>query len=257
VTTQTGEALDRALLRTRATAFPTGEFVGQESFVTAGEVLSLAGRAGVAPGVSVLDLCCGAAGAGLFVTRELGCTYLGVDADPVAVARARQRATDDGLEARFGVAQVPPVPSGSFDVVLLLETMLAFRDKEALLHGISAALPMGGRLAFTLEEGRPLSRTERVMMPRSDTVWLVPWSDLLRHLARAGLAVRWHAEWTGAHLATVDALLDAYAASARGLAAVGGDDTVGALLCAHRLWSRWLREGRVRKLAVVAEKVRR
>ena len=28
------------------------------------------------------------------------------------------------------------------------------------------------------------------------------------------------------------------------------------LLTAHRLWSEWLREGRVRKLAVIAEKAR-
>jgi|BarGraNGADG00212_1021973.scaffolds.fasta_scaffold84528_2 hypothetical protein len=31
----------------------------------------------------------------------------------------------------------------------------------------------------------------------------------------------------------------------------GGDDE---LLAAHRLWSDWLREGRVRKIAFVAEK---
>src|SRR5689334_17169534 len=46
---------DRALRRARAAAYPPGEFVGQESFMTAGEIRALAIRAGVGPGVGVLD----------------------------------------------------------------------------------------------------------------------------------------------------------------------------------------------------------
>ena len=51
--------------------------------MSASEILSLAARAGIAPGVSVLDVCCGVAGPGRLITRELGCTYVGVDARPV------------------------------------------------------------------------------------------------------------------------------------------------------------------------------
>ena len=56
----------------------------------AGEIRALAVQAGIAPGVSVLDLCCGVAGPGRFITRELGCSYLGVDssADAVDIARS-------------------------------------------------------------------------------------------------------------------------------------------------------------------------
>ncbi|MDX6553686.1 MAG: hypothetical protein QOH74_2174, partial [Gaiellales bacterium] len=89
----------------------------------AGEIRALAQRAGIAPGVSVLDLCCGIAGPGRFVTRELGCGYLGVDYSESAIQIARARARD--LPCRFEVAQIPPLPPGTFDVVLLLETMLA------------------------------------------------------------------------------------------------------------------------------------
>ena len=250
--------LDRALWRARASAFPPGEFVGQESFVTATEVLSLAVRAGVAPGVSVLDLCCGVAGPGLHVTRELGCTYLGVDGSPTAIARARRRAADDGLEeARFEVATVPPVPRGPFDVVLLLETLLAFPDKPALLRGVCSALHPGGRFAFTVEEGAPLTGAERRAMPAGDTVWLTSLPDLLAAVERTGLRVRWYAECSSAHRATVDLLVAGYAAAAPDIAreaGVAGRAAVDDLLTSHRLWSRWLREGRVRKFAVVAEK---
>jgi hypothetical protein len=62
---------DRALHHARVTAYAPGEFVGQESFMTAGEIRALAMQAGVGPGVTVLDLCCGVAGPGRFLTREL------------------------------------------------------------------------------------------------------------------------------------------------------------------------------------------
>ena len=112
---------------------------------------------------------------------------------PSAIELARERAA--GLPCRFEVAPVPPVPPGPFDVVLLLETMLAFADKEALLRGISSALPVGGRFAFTLEEGLPLTRAERQAMPDADTVSLVPAARaaLLPGTA-SGLEVRWEEE---------------------------------------------------------------
>ena len=68
---------------------------------------------------------------------------------------------------------MPPLPDGRFDVVLLLETMLAFPDKAALLAEVARVLEPGGRFAFTVEEGRPLTAGERARMPDADTVWLV------------------------------------------------------------------------------------
>jgi SAM-dependent methyltransferase len=160
--TEDGRALvDKALRRARRSAYGPGEFVGQEGFMRATQIRSLAVAAGVAPGVSVLDLCCGVAGPGRFITRELGCTYTGVDSSSSAIEIAREHAGD--LACRFEVARVPPVLPGPFDVVILLETMLAFRDKEALLRDIAPALPVGGRFVFTMEEGRPLTAEESLI----------------------------------------------------------------------------------------------
>jgi hypothetical protein len=49
-----------------------------------------------------------------------------------------------------------------------------------------------------------------------------------------------------------DALLDAFTADATAIAAQIGRPALDELLAAHRLWSDWLRDGRVRKLAIVA-----
>jgi sarcosine/dimethylglycine N-methyltransferase len=242
----------QALQRARLSAFGPGEFVGQESFMRAEEILSLALRAGVGPGTCVLDLCCGVAGPGRYITAELGCTYLGVDLSADAIDIARERTGD--LPCRFEVARIPPLPGGTFDVVLLLETILAFADKESLLAEISSALPEGGCFAFTMEEGRPLTLAERRSMPDADTVWLVALEEMQSCLERAGLRIRWQEEYSRAHLAVVDALTEAFTADAPEIAGQVGDRALDELLAAHRLWGDWLRDGRVRKFAVVAEK---
>ncbi len=242
-----------ALQRARVSAYAPGEFVGQESFMRASEIRALAVRAGVAPGVSVLDLCCGVAGPGRFITAELGCTYLGVDSSSSAIDIARHNAV--GLPCRFEVSQIPPIPTGPFDVVLLLETMLAFPDKEPLLQEISRALTAGGRFAFTMEEGSPLTAAERKSMPDADTVWLTPLQEMLTCLERAGLVVRWRDDCSRSHRDVADSLISAFTADATNIAEQIGRRALDELLAAHRLWSEWLQEGRVRKLAFVAEKM--
>src|SRR3954464_8599807 len=82
------------LRHARESAYPPDEFVEQESFMRAGEIRALAVQAGIAPGVSVLDLCCGVAGPGRFIAQELDCTYLGVDLSSSAIDIARERAGD-------------------------------------------------------------------------------------------------------------------------------------------------------------------
>lgn len=245
--------LAEALRRAQAAAFGRGEYAEQESFVRASEILALAARAGIGPGVSVLDLCCGVAGPGRLLTRELGCLYLGVDSSESAVAVATQRA--EGLSCRFEVAEIPPLPPGTFDVVLLFETLLAFREKGALLEEVAAALPTEGRFAFTLEEGAPLSGAERARMPSADTVWLTPLDEMHTLLGRAGLAVRWEEDWSYSHRDVAAALAEAYAADAAAIASRIGRPALNELITAHRLWSDWLAAGRVRKFAVVAERL--
>jgi SAM-dependent methyltransferase len=246
-------SFDRALRPARESAYPAGGFVGQESFMTVDEILTLAERAGIARGVTVLDLCCGIAGPGRFLTRALGCAYLGVDASASAIAIARERAA--GLPCRFAVARIPPLPAGRVDVVLMLETMLAFAAKDALLRAIAAALRPGGRFAFTLEEGPPLTADERAAMPDADTVWLRPLDEIVASLERAGLVVTWQQDHTRAHRVTAQALADAFAADAEAIGAQVGPRAVDDLLAAHRLWVEWLDGGRVRKFALVAQRV--
>jgi len=245
-------ALLTALERAQATAYPAGEYVGQQSFMRAAEIRRLANQAGVGPGVAVLDLCCGAAGPGRMITAESGCRYLGVDQSASAVATARQLAGE--LPCRFEQAQLPPLPEGRYEVVLLLETMLAFPNKKALVGDVARSLERGGRFAFTVEEGRPLTRPEQARMPAADTVWPVELATLTDLLRTAGLAVTWQQEHSSAHHAVATALLRCYRAHSAQIADEIGVQATADLITAHQRWRDWLGSGRVRKFAMVAEK---
>jgi SAM-dependent methyltransferase len=241
-----------ALEQARATAFPAGEYVGQESFMRAAEVRRLAHQARVGPGVSVLDLCCGAAGPGRMITAESGCRYLGIDHSASALATAKQLAGN--LPCRFEQAHLPPLPEGRFEVVFLLETMLAFPDKDALAGEVARVLEPGGRFAFTVEEGRPLTRQERARMPAADTVWPIELAELTGVLRKAGLDVTCRQEHSSSHQAIATALLRCYRADSPQIAGQIGKQATAELITAHQLWSDWLGSGRVRKFAMIAKK---
>jgi SAM-dependent methyltransferase len=200
----------------------------------------------------VLDLCCGVAGPGRMITAESGCDYLGVDHDASALATAQLLAGD--LPCRFQQAHLPPLPDGLFEVVLLLETMLAFPDKEALVAQVACALQPGGRFAFTVEEGRPLTQEERTQMPAADTVWPIGLAELTGVLRDAGLTVIWGEECSSSHHAIATALLGCYRADSPQIASQIGTQAAAELIAAHQLWSDWLGGGRVRKFAIVTEK---
>jgi sarcosine/dimethylglycine N-methyltransferase len=216
------------------------------------EIRELARRANIGPGVRVLDLCCGVAGPGRHITRTTGCDYRGLDFSEDALAIARDRAGD--LPCSFEVRKVPPLPGGTFDVVLLLETMLAFPDKEPLVLEVARAVPPGGRFAFTLEEGAPLSEPERARMPAADTVWLTPLDEILALLDSTGFSITWQLEVSEAHSANAASLIKAFTEDRDAIAAAIGRQAIDELIAGHRLWREWLDHGRVRKFALVAER---
>jgi ubiquinone/menaquinone biosynthesis C-methylase UbiE len=146
------------------------------------------------------------------------------------------------------------VPEGRFEVVFLLETMLAFPHKEALAGEVARVLEPGGRFAFTVEEGRPLTGRERARMPAAETVWLIELPELTGMLAEAGLTVTWQQDYSSSHHAIATALQRCYRADSMRIARQIGARATAELITAHRLWSDWLGGGRVRKFAMVAEK---
>jgi SAM-dependent methyltransferase len=241
-----------ALERARTAAYPPGEYVGQESFMCAGEIRRLARQAAIGPGVSVLDLCCGVAGPGRLITAETGCSYLGLDSSQDALEIARSLAGD--LPCRFALAHLPPLPDEHFQVVLLLETLLAFADKRALLDEVGRVVEPGGRFACTVEAGRLLDTGERSRMPDAETVFPIELPELTALMRDAGLVVTWQQDWSASHREAAIALLASFRIHSAEISRGIGRRALDELVAAHRLWSEWLGAGRVRKFVLVAER---
>jgi hypothetical protein len=139
-------------------------------------------------------------------------------------------------------------------VVLLLETMLEFPDKDAWADQVVRVLEAGGRFVFTVEEGRPLTQRERALMPGADRAWPIQLAKLTGLRREAGLTVTWRLECSSSHQATAAALLRCYRADSLQIAAQIGTGATADLITSHRLWNDWLGSGRVHKFAMVAEK---
>ena len=159
--------------------------------MTAGEIRALAVRAGVGPGVSVLDVCCGVGRAR--APRSRASWAATTWAWTPARAPSRSPASGPaGCRAASRSRRSRRCRAGAFDVVLLLETMLAFEDKDALVQRDRRRRSApGGRFAFTLEEGPPLTAPSGRRCPtptRSGSPRSTSWAASLE---RAGLAVTW------------------------------------------------------------------
>jgi SAM-dependent methyltransferase len=123
----------------------------------------------------VADLGCGTGTLALLLAEE-GYEVDGVDFSPEMVAAA-QRKAGDGLPLRFalGDASAPPLPAGTFDVVLSRHVLWALPDpSEALARWISLLRP-GGRLLlvegdWSTGAGLAADRTEALVREHRDSV---------------------------------------------------------------------------------------
>ena len=219
----------------------------------AGEIRALAERAGIAPGVSVLDLCCGVAGPGRLITRELGCGYLGIDPSASAIDIARERAARPPLPLRGRAG--PAAPAGH-----VRRGAPARDDARVSRQGDAGPGDLRGahrRRALRLHAGGgPASH-------RAGAGAHARRRHGLAHSGRGDARAAWSGRgWSSAGRRTgaaptgplAEALIDAFAADATAIAARIGRRALDELLASHRLWSEWLATGRVRKIAFVAEK---
>jgi SAM-dependent methyltransferase len=112
-------------------------------------------------GARVADVACGTGHALVLLAREFpASSFLGVDFDETAIARARAEAAGAGLtNVTFRVADVArPWAEESYDAVLVFDALHDQVDPAAVLRHIHDALTPGGR--FVLKEPRAADALE-------------------------------------------------------------------------------------------------
>jgi len=121
--------------------------------VVAGAEL-LMDRAGIGPGMSVLDAGCGPGRLTVPIARRVGKAgqVLAIDRQPRMLGRLRRRLTDHGLsnvEAILGGLGEGRLPADRFDVALLVTVLGEIPDRAAAFREIRHALRGGGVLSVT------------------------------------------------------------------------------------------------------------
>jgi len=115
---------------------------------------SLLERAGVRPGMRVLDAGCGPGRLTLPAARRLGASgsVVAVDLQPAMLAKLAERVAAQGLanvelvEAGLGDGKLP---AEAFDVAFLVTVLGEIGDKQAALREIHRSLRPGGLLSVT------------------------------------------------------------------------------------------------------------
>jgi ubiquinone/menaquinone biosynthesis C-methylase UbiE len=119
-------------------------------------------RAGIAPGMRVLDIGCGVGDVSLLVAEMVSSSgaVVGVDRSEQALAVARQRAAAAGLDhVRFEVSELEAFSPGQHFDALIGRLILAYLpDPAATLRRLSGFLRPGGTIAFQ-EMVLPLMRS--------------------------------------------------------------------------------------------------
>ncbi|XDZ66839.1 methyltransferase domain-containing protein [Alphaproteobacteria bacterium LSUCC0684] len=103
-------------------------------------------------GMRVLDIGCGCGGAAFHLLRQHGAdTVMGIDIEPLVIARATELAMKYQLQSRAGFNTVEPGPlpfdEDSFDVIFSKDAFLHIPDKEALMRDCARILRPGGIIA--------------------------------------------------------------------------------------------------------------
>lgn len=111
-------------------------------------------RLRLAPGATVLDLCCGAGASAIPAAHAVGAggRVLGVDLAAPLLDLARARAVREGLanvEFRHGDATRTGLPDGSFDAVVYVFGVFFAPDMAAFLEEMWRLVRPGGSLAVT------------------------------------------------------------------------------------------------------------
>jgi len=139
----------------------------------------LAATADVQPGERVLDVGCGTGATTLAAARAAGAEggVVGVDLSAPMTARARERATEQGLtNVRFevGDAQTDDLTLGGepYDVVISRFGVMFFDDPRAAFANMHRAMRPGGRLAMVV--WAPLELQDWLRVPMLAAIAHVP-----------------------------------------------------------------------------------
>jgi MPBQ/MSBQ methyltransferase len=128
-------------------------------------------------GVRLLDVGCGRGGPAVHLADRFGFDVTGIDLVPYNVARARQTARKNDVDAQFmiGDATRLPVGPGAVGACTAVDALVYLSDRETVFEALADALEANGVLVLSdLVARSPLPERDRQALGRFATAWDMP-----------------------------------------------------------------------------------
>ncbi|MFQ6085231.1 MAG: class I SAM-dependent methyltransferase [Candidatus Bathyarchaeia archaeon] len=113
----------------------------------------LAEEAGIRKGSKVLDIASGKGATAIHLAEKFGCEVVGIDLSEKMVQKAKEEATERGLQGsvKFWKADAENLPfgDGTFDAVLSECSVCLFPNKEKAISEMARVVRPGGKVAIT------------------------------------------------------------------------------------------------------------
>ncbi len=134
------------------------EEVNSDSFVTNTDLRTFAKNLNVGPGKTFLDLGCGRGGPGLWIAREIGADYVGIDFSENAIKEAKHRSMDFKIKgtSKFQVGNICSLdlPENSFDGAVSIDVISFLPDPQAAIKEAARILRSKAFFVFTTWENK-------------------------------------------------------------------------------------------------------
>jgi len=130
------------------------EDIGQTSWLTADEYRRFFDILKLSPGQKVLEVATGSGGPAVFMVKETGCQLTGIDINESGIQNAKKLADENGLGGKmeFVLADASakfPFADNSFDVIVSIDSINHFKNRDKVFLEFKRMLKKGGRLLFT------------------------------------------------------------------------------------------------------------
>ncbi|MEP7265570.1 MAG: methyltransferase domain-containing protein [Bacteroidota bacterium] len=131
-----------------------GEDIGQTSWLTADEYRGFLSILKLSSDQKVLEVATGSGGPAVFMVKETGCHLTGTDINEHGIENARKLASANGVDNRMefilaDASEKFPFPDASFDVIISIDSINHFKNRDKVFLEFKRMLKNNGRLLFT------------------------------------------------------------------------------------------------------------
>lgn len=134
------------------------EEANPDSYITITDLRTISNNLNVGPGKTFIDLGCGRGGPGLWIARETGANYVGIDIVESAIEEAKRRIKDYKIKGNFdfrvGNIHSLNFPAKSFDGAISIEVLHYMPDMLVAFKQVARILRSKSFFVFTAWENK-------------------------------------------------------------------------------------------------------